>query len=167
MLGLKRKPTIVLLSLVLILAFWFLGIDGSQFVEQCPDCGFGRDIVQYRFFTIPIYQRTQDYDTVVQKIATDIGTECQHPKLERWHKHRYWGLLICACPCINGTLRMSDGDSWYDDETKLIIKDIVRTNPSLRDEFAERVLKNHDWEYCRVFVARVRTLRNGETATPQ
>ena len=160
----KRKLIIVLLSPVFILAFWFLGLDSSWFVETCPDCGFGRDIMQYRVFTIPIYQQTKDYNTVLQKVAADIGAECKHPKLERWHKHRYWGLVICACPCINGTDRLVGGDEWYDDKAKSIVKEMVRTNPPLRDEFAERVLKNHDWKYFRAFCEQVRTLRDGKSA---
>jgi hypothetical protein len=163
----KRKLTIVLLSPVVLLAFWFLGVDGSWFVEDCPDCLYGRDIYQIRVFTIPIYQRTEVYNSVLQKIATDIGAPCTHPKLERWHKHRYWGLLICACPCINGIYRLSGGDEWYDNKAKLIVEEMVRTNPSLRSEFAERVLKNHDWEYYRAFCDRVRTLRDETPAATQ
>jgi hypothetical protein len=35
---------------------------------------------------------------------------------------------------------------------------MVRTNPSLRDKFAERARKNHDEEYWWVFVKRLETL---------
>lgn len=156
----KRKLTIILLTLVFILALWFLGVDRSWFVEECPDCYFGRDILQFRVFTIPIYQRTEDSDTLLSKVAADVGAECKHPKLDRWHKHRYWGLIICACPCINGTYRMSGDNKWYDDKARSIVKDCIRANPSLRDEFAERVLKNHDWTYWKAFLNRVKTLRD-------
>ena len=163
----KRKITIVLLSLIFIVAFWFLGVDCSWFVEECPDCLFGRDIIQYRVLTIPIYQRTEDSETLLSKIAADVGAECKHPKLTRWHKHRYWGLIFCAWPCINGIYRMSDSHPWYDDKARTIVKDMVKTNPSLRDEIAERVLKNHDWEYWKVFLDRVKTLRDGKPAITQ
>ena len=155
------------MSFVFIVAFWLLGVDCSWFVEECPDCSFGRDIIQYRILTIPIYQRSREYNSVLQKIATDIGAECEHPNLVRWHKHRYWGLLICAYPCINGTYRMSGDDSWYDNKARAIVKEMVRANPSLRDEFAERVLKNHDWKYLKVFVQKVSTMRDGKPINTQ
>jgi hypothetical protein len=160
----KRKITITLSSLLFIVAFWFLGVDCSWFVETCPDCLFGRDIIQVRVLTIPIYQRTQVSETLLSKIAADVGAECQHPKLTRWHKARYWGLIICACPCIGGIHRMGGGDEWYDDKARLIVKDMAKNNPSLRDEITERVFKNHDWEYWKAFLYRVRTLRDGKSA---
>jgi len=162
----KRKLTIILLTPVLVLAFWFLGVDGSWFVEECPDCLYGRDIYQIRVFTIPIYERTEVYNSVIQKIASDLGVPCSHPNLVRWHKHRYWGLLICACPCINGIDRLSGGDEWYDDKAEAIVKDLAKANPSLPNEFAQRVLKNHDWEYFKAFGQKVRALREGKPVPP-
>jgi hypothetical protein len=160
----KRKLAIILLSPVVILAFWFLGVDGSWFVEECPDCLYGSDIYQIRVFTIPIYQQTRVYNSVLQKIAEDIGVPCSHPNHVRWHKHRFWGLLICACPCINGIDRMSGGDDWYDDKARSIVREMAKTHPSLRDTFAVRVLKNHDWKYLRSFVQQVQALRDGKSA---
>ena len=161
----KRKITITLLSLVFVTAFWFLGVDCSWFVETCPDCMFQRDIIQYRVFTIPIYQKSKDYDSDLEKVAADLGVECKHPNLVRWHKHRYWGLVYCACPCINGTDRMSgDEFEWYDDKARSIVKEMARTHPSLREEFATRILKNHDWKYWRSFLDQVKTLRDVKPA---
>lgn len=112
----------------------------------------------------PIYQRTEVYNSDLQKIATDIGVPCSHPNLVRWHKHRYWGLLICACPCINGTERLSGGEDWYDDKARAIVRKMTKRDPSLRDKFAGRVLKNHDWKYLQAFVQQVQALRDGKTA---
>jgi len=158
----KRKIIISLLSVLFVVAFWFLGVDSSWFVEGCPDCMFGRDIYQIRVLTIPIYQRSADYDTLLSKVAADVGAECKHPMLTRWHKHRYWGLIVCACPCINGTLRLSGGDEWYDDKARSIVREMAKTNPALRDEIAERVLKQHDWPYWKDFLGRVKALRDGK-----
>ena len=141
-----------------MVAIWFLGVDVSLFVENCPDCGFGSDNIQYRFLTIPISQRTNNSDTLLSKVATDIGAECKHPKLSRYHQARYWGLLICACPCDNG-MRMSGGFEWYDDKAKTIVQEMARANPSLRDQITKRVVKHHDWEYWKAFIERVKALR--------
>jgi len=158
----KRKLTIISLSLVAVAAFWFLGVDGSSFVEPCPDCQYGRDIYQVRVFTIPIYQRDQVYHSILEKITDDLGIPCSHPNLVRYHKHRYWGLLICACPCINGIDRMV-GDDWYDDKARAIVREMAKTDPSLQEKFAEQVLKNHDWKYLKTFVQKVQGLRDGKS----
>jgi hypothetical protein len=129
----KRKLTTILLSTILILASWSLGVDGSWFVEECPDCLYGKDIYQIRVFTIPIYQRSEVYNSDFQKMATDIGMPCSLPNLLRWHKHRYWGFLICNCPCINGIERLSGSEDWYDDKARTIVREMTKRGPSLRD----------------------------------
>ena len=158
----KRKLIIISLSLVTLAAFWFLGVDGSWFSESCPDCQYYRAIYQVRVFTIPIYQRDQVYPSILEKITDDLGIPCSHPNLARYHKRRYWGLLICACPCINGIDRMV-GDDWYDDKARAIVREVAKTDPSLRNTFAERVLKSHDWKYLKAFVLRVAALRDGRS----
>ncbi len=165
----KRKLAIAFLSAVCIAARWFLGVDRSWFVEYCPDCHFGRHIMQFRIFTIPVSERIFGGDSVLQHIASDIGINCGHPALERWHKHRWWGLVICACPCINGMsgVGSSAEASWYDDKASSTVKEMVKTEPTLRGEFAERVLKNHDWEYLKTFCERVRTSRDKKPAVFQ
>ena len=70
--------------------------------------------------------------------------------------------VVCACPCINGTLRLSGGDEWYDDKARSIVREMAKTNPALRDEIAERVLKQHDWPYWKDFLGRVKALRDGK-----
>ena len=156
----KRKLSIISLSLVALAAFWFLGVDGSWFVESCPDCLYGRHIFQVRVFTIPVLSRDQVYHSILEKITDDLGIPCSHHNLVRWHKHRYWGLLICACPCINGMYGLSGGDDWYDDKARAIVIEMAKTDPSLRDKFAERVLKNHDWNYLKTFVQKAQGLRD-------
>jgi hypothetical protein len=126
---------------------------------------FGRDVFQYRVFTIPIHQETRDHETLVSKVASDVGAECTHPELSRWHKHRWWGLLICAHPCFNGITRLSDvgASEWYDDKARALVRQMASDDPSLRDEFANRVLKHRDSEYWKAFVARVKSKREEAT----
>jgi hypothetical protein len=159
----KRRLIIIASSTLFVLAFWFLAVDLSWFVEDCPACGYGRDILQYRVFGIPIHEQSRESITLLQRVAADIGAECSHPNLERWHKYRFWGLCIPAWPCINGTYRLTGDYSWYDDEARSIVKEMGRATPSLRNEFADRVLKDHDWEYWKDFVKRLKTLQNSKT----
>src|SRR5438552_173529 len=109
----KRRHLIIAASAIFALAFWFLTVDRSWFVENCPTCGYGRDVLQVRVLTIALHEQTQEYRTLLQKVASDVGAACTHPALKRYHKHRYWGLCICARPCINGTDRIVVDLSWY------------------------------------------------------
>lgn len=152
----KQRQLVIGLLVVLVLSIWFLAVDRSWFVEKCPACGYRRDVIQVRVFSLPIHQQTDDLVTLLQKIAVDVGVECEHRNRTRFHKHRYWGLWICAYPCINGTDGIVADISWYDEVAAAKVREMVRINPSLRDEFAERVLKNHDWEFWRSFVERVK-----------
>src|SRR2546426_12696089 len=102
----KRRYRIAVSLALFASGFWFLGVDRSWFVETCPTCGYGRDVLQFRVLTIPLHERTQDYVTLLQRVAADVGAGCSHPGLKRYHKHRYWGPCICARPCINGTDRI-------------------------------------------------------------
>ena len=157
----KRKLVIIFSAAIFFLAFWFLCVDGAIFVENCPDCLYGRDVYQIRIFTIPIYQHTIDEHTsITQRIAIDLGAECKHPNLSHYHKWRFWGLLIPQE--IHPGIDSMTGDDWYDDKARAVVKEMVKTNPSLRDEFANRVLKNHDWKYLKVFVQRVVELKDGK-----
>jgi hypothetical protein len=55
---------------------------------------------------------------------------------------------------------LSGGDDWYDDKARAIVIEMAKTDPSLRDKFAERVLKNHDWKYLKTFVQKAQGLRD-------
>ena len=158
----KRKPIIIFSATTLFLAFWFLCIDGAIFVESCPDCLYGKDVYQIKIFAIPIYQHTIDEHTLItQRIAIDLGAECKHPNLSGYEKWRFWGLLIPQ-ELHPGIDWMTD-DDWYDDKARDVVKEMVKTNPSLRDEFANRVLKNHDWKYLKSFVRQVIALKDGKS----
>src|SRR5882672_2665498 len=157
----KRRCLLGFSLATLALGFWFLGVDRSWFVEKCPTCGYGRDVLQVRAFTVPLNEETQDYTTLLQKVAADVGAACSHPGLTRYHKHRYWGLCICASPCINGTDRIVHDLSWYDEAVASKLRALVRTNPLIRDQFVERIIKNHDLDFWTTFVERLRGLRSG------
>ncbi|HVU09151.1 MAG TPA: hypothetical protein VHG89_11475 [Verrucomicrobiae bacterium] len=157
----KRKLVIIFSSVILFLTFWFLCVDGIIFVESCPDCMYGRDVFKIRIFTIPIYQHTIDEHTsITQRIAMDLGAECKHPNLSGYEKWRFWGFLIPQE--VHPGIDWMTGDDWYDDKARAIVKEMVKTNPSLRDEFANRVLKNHDWKYLKAFVQKVIALEDGK-----
>lgn len=137
----------LVLGLWVAILMWFLVVDASWFVEQCPDCFYLRDIFQIRILTIAIHERSKTFDMLVHEVSKDLGVPCQHPRLVRWHKHRYWGLYYCAYPCINGTISVAPGvPDWYDQSVREKLKAMAEAHPSIREEFVQKVLRHEDRE---------------------
>jgi hypothetical protein len=152
----RKRPLIIgAFSLVALAAAWFLAVDWSWFVEECPDCGYGADVSEYRFLGIPLSETRRSCPTVIQRVSADLGVPCSHPGLRRWHKHRWWGLCICGAPCINGIYRIVGDDSWYDDAVRARVRAMSAESPSLGEEFWERVIRGHDWDYLLEFVGKL------------
>lgn len=149
----KRRRMAVTLALLLgIPAFWFLGVDASSFHEECPDCGYDKQVLQIRLFTLPLYSVPDEQQSLVQRVAADLGAPCLHPRYRRLHLQRRWGLCICACPCINGTFRVCGTPTHpYTEQVRARLKAASRDNPSLGKEFLEKVVRRHDWEYWHRF----------------
>ena len=158
----KRRVISLIVIIILLIGLWFLGVDRSWFVEGCEDCNFSRDIIQYRIFSIPIYEIiVREYYPVYTRVARDLGAPCPHKNHFRWHKHRWWGLCYCARPCINGTFYLSADDSWYNDELVAKVKAKAIADPEFGAGFRQRVLYNHDWDYWNRFKAEL--LSSGTT----
>jgi len=155
----KRGSLIIAISVIAAIAFWFLAVDRSWFIETCPICGYSSDIMQIRVFGIPVHQQRQDYPSLVQKVVADLGVKCTHPKMTRYHKHRYWGLWFCACPCINGVDRINFDISWYDETASSKVKEMAAANPLLCKEFTERVIVNRDRKYWSAFIDQVKAAK--------
>jgi hypothetical protein len=155
----KSKYSIIGFSAVAAVAFWFLAVDRSWFVERCPTCGHFGYIMQIRVCGIPVHEHRYETDSLLQKVAADLGVPCTHPNLKRYYKHRYWGLLICACPCINGIDSINADLSWYDAAVSARVKGMAAANPALRAQFVERVIKNRDWKYWGAFVDQMKAAK--------
>lgn len=153
----KRLLIAMVVALPLAVVTWFAAVDWSSFVETCPDCGFGKEICQYRILTIPISERTELHHTAVEFTASEMGIDCQHPRMERWHKYRFWGLSrFFANPRINGTMWLQyEG---MGEDSKAAIREMVRRNPHLPEEYASRVLGQHDMEYLEEFWIQARAI---------
>jgi len=135
---------------IALAALWFLGVDKSWFWEECNDCAYQCDVIQYRFFSIPLHERKTERRTPIELVARDLGAPCPHSDLHRGHKHRWWGLCFCAWPCINGITGLS-GPPWYDEQLSARVKAAAAENPTLGEEFRRRVVYGHDWNYFKRF----------------
>jgi hypothetical protein len=135
--------------LFLLGALWFVAVDESWFVSDCPDCGYGNDVTQYRVFSFPVHESVREAHTIVQQVATDLGVPCKHLKEKSWHKQRWWGLWICTSPCINGTYRLSGDDSWYNHGDSDKVAALAAKDPAIATEFSRRVLEQHEFTFVR------------------
>lgn len=150
-----KRSKLKLVALILGLGvFWFIAVDWSWFVHDCPDCGHGEDTAEYRVFTATIHKTVYDYPSVTQQVATDLGMPCTHPNIESWHKHRRWGLLYCKSPCINGVYRLTVDETWYDHAAATKIAALAAREPKLKSEYHDRVFKDNDYKFPRVVLER-------------
>jgi hypothetical protein len=150
----KRRMIIGVAVLVAPVAAWFLAVDWSWFEEFCPHCGHQNRITQYRVLGLAVSQRERATRTYFERLAADLGAPCQHPELTRWHKHRWWGLMLCRCPCINGSsIRIDDRD--YDERTAAAARRIARDDPTVGPELYDRVAHQRDRAFFEEVMERV------------
>lgn len=151
----KHKKVIIAAALLPVLAvLWFIAVDWSWFVDRCPDCAYNRDVAEYRVFGIPVHDNVKEHPSIAQRISIDLKIGCSHLRIERWHKHRWWGLCICKYPCFNGLHGLISDDSWYTEIVSSKLSALADRDPSIRTAFAERVLQGHDWAYMQTILDR-------------
>jgi hypothetical protein len=154
-----KKKTVVWVHVVGIsLLFWFLGVDSFWFNERCGNCHYERDAVQYRVFGAVIYERSQDHHAIMELVARDLGAVCLHQDIDlnRIKMYRFRGLCIHDGPIIHRTWRLSGGESWYTEELAAKVRILARDNPELGEEFRNRVVYGHDWNYWGRFIRELR-----------
>lgn len=151
----RRRRLIGVGVVVVAVMAWFVCVDWSWFVEGCPNCGFGRDVVQYRVCGIVVREETKEFQTIAEFVARDLGTPCSHIPMNRWHKHRWWGLCYCQSPCINGIDRLTQDESWYDAAVQSRVQALAATDPAVRDEFKQRIIVGRDATWWQTFWPRV------------
>lgn len=93
---------------------------------------------------------------MLELVCADLGVPCTHPNKTRWHKHRWWGLCICAYPCHNGIIGLAGDANDYDEAMSARVKSLAKENPKLAEEFHQRVLIQHDYEYWHAFARRMK-----------
>lgn len=151
----RHRIILTLWAIPTVAAIWFACVDWSWFIESCPDCMYQCSVYQYRVCGYAISESDDPTPTAMQRVTADLGQPCTHGSLTRWHKHRWWGLLICGKPCINGILNVSDDLSWYDDSVTERLRRIAEDDPALAGTFYDRVILNHDWDYWHKFIDEI------------
>jgi len=147
----KRRRFLIVTIVGLLAIIWFAAVDWSWFIHQCDDCLYEADVFQVRLLTLPVYERSRPRHSAIELASIDLGIPCEHRGLRSWHKHKWWGLTFCACPCINGITSMMGDDAWYNANVAAKVKALGTRDTGLGSEFRQRVLVDHDWEYWRRF----------------
>ena len=140
----KKKSFLALLFFICLVLLWFLAFDISGFDIVCHDCDFQKEVIQYRLFTFPLYQRTTFvFHGFKERLAEDLGVPCLHKDICRYHLRRKWGGFFRK---IYRFPVSSFGHS-YDSIDPNTIRELLAENPNLPTEFEQRVLIKHDREY--------------------
>jgi hypothetical protein len=148
---------------------WFVAMDRSVFFEHCDDCDLIRYRVQIRVFHIPVAEKTMECNTLISRIAEDLGEPCAH-RFQGYQKYRFWGLIYPAYPCIDGIDRLTAEEDWYDDQAREFVRTKASTSPSSAKEFSRRAIFGHDYVYRWTFIDELKqsfSCRNKEPEPEQ
>jgi hypothetical protein len=145
-LGLLARLPVLAIGLT---GLWFVAVEKSAYVDQCLDCDYLGYVLQYKVVGVVVSEKTyHNSQSLIDQVASCLGVSCSHPHVERWHKNRFWGLLICGWPCINGTLNLvGDQSPEFVETLRQALRRLERQNPNLAAEFKERMLEKHDLVY--------------------
>jgi hypothetical protein len=96
-----------LLALNVTVAIWFTSVESTMFVENCPVCRHGRDVIESRFFSVTPRRVTREFPSLAELIASDLGIPCDHEPMTGWWKNRLFGGCLWG-ECIIGIHRLAD-----------------------------------------------------------
>lgn len=105
-----------------------------------------RDSLEYRVLGYHVWIDEEESWQAITFALKDLGVPCGHPKLEGWLKHRYWGGVFCAFPCINGCYLFGT-DSLYTDTVADRVRKVGVCDPELGDQLRKRVVDEGDFAY--------------------
>jgi hypothetical protein len=142
-----------LLALNATVAIWFTSVESTVFVENCPACGHGRDVIESRFFSVTPRRVTREYASLAELIASDLGIACNHERMTGWWAHRVYGGLLSG-ERFAGIHRLSDAP-WYPPCARDAVRSWAANDPEFIRNFRERVLERKDLAYWRTLLSRM------------
>ena len=146
-----------LMMIAILIIAWFVVVDKSSFVHSCPSCLRVRIVRQYRILGMPIDEQVSTYNTLITAMSEQLGVPCSHGDESGFHETRYWGLLICASPCLTGRYTLGDDlPDWYDEEFKQFLKEFRKKHPEIVEDFNKRVIVDHDFDFWEQFVDNIK-----------
>ncbi|TWT88818.1 hypothetical protein Mal64_23060 [Pseudobythopirellula maris] len=138
------RVLVVLPALVLL---WFTAFDSLWVIKECPTCYAQHDVQLYRFLGAPIVSDSYQDPNVMTLALADLGDPCTHDRMESSVKHRYWGNIICAYPCVSGTFGLCCGSDVYTKTVSTRVRGYAMKEPQLAADVHKRVVENGGREF--------------------
>jgi hypothetical protein len=99
----------------------------------------------------------------VQNVSLTPDSDSADPGL-RTGLWRRWGLVYpLLLPFCGTRSQLEQHTDWYDDAAAEIVRAKGQASPRIVDEFRQRVLVDHDWQYAETFLAEVRRSRSAQS----
>ena len=136
-----------LLALNAMVAIWFSSVESTYFVENCPACGHGRDVIESRFFSDTPRRVTREFPTLAELIASDLGIPCDHKAMTGWWHTRLFGGCLWGERFV-GIHRLSDAPR-YPPCARDAVRSRAANDPEFIRSFRERILEGKDIGYLR------------------
>jgi hypothetical protein len=133
-----------LLALNAMVAIWFSSVESTYFVENCPACGHGRDVIESRFFSDTPRRVTREFPSLAELIASDLGIPCDHKAMTGWWHTRLFGGCLWGERFV-GILRLSGPR--YPPCARDAVRSWAANDPEFIRNFRERVLEGKDIRY--------------------
>ncbi len=153
----RRKVISIVLAGGAVVALWCLLVHRCMGVLGCEACGYNAIYTDIRIAGYTVHRGVQVRRITLQaRIAEDLGAPCEHPDLREYPVHqRYWGLCICFDRRPFAMEMNLDYQEVYTEQFRDQIRRLVRRQPGLAEEFRQRVLYEHEWQYFRAFRERI------------
>jgi hypothetical protein len=140
----KRRLARITIGCFGVCAFWFLAVDESVFIEECPDCTLRKIIFEYRLLTLPVYKTVHKSRTDIDRALSDLGIPCAHDENSRYHKCRLWGFVLPGFPNIKGAIWLTAND-YYTAEIARTFRERSLADPTYARQLHNRVINQHDY----------------------
>jgi hypothetical protein len=144
----RKLMRVLLVALGVFGVLWFLCVNRCVGVQECGNCGYRADYVDYRVCGITVARRTYTQGTpFLARIAEDLGAPCEHPAWRDILLRRYWGLVLCFKWDHAGMQMVGDSKYRYTKRFQEAVRQLAKDRPGLAEEFRDRVIYAHDREF--------------------
>lgn len=143
---------------------WFVAVDRSAWYEECQHCRSHRIRVATRAFGVVLSCRFHsEREEFGACIARDLGCPCPHDYAELLVA-RYRGFVLPS-NLKNLPYHLSEGiPHWYSKNVSAIVHGLKTEDPSIGEEFRDRVFLMSDYDYMRQVIQKMRRYLSAEDA---
>lgn len=144
---------------------WFAAVDRSAYYEECRRCHSDRMRVAVRICGIECAtQFHSEHERFESRLARDLGCACPHDYARLLVARRFGLAVPLIAKSVPYHLWHGEAPSWYIKNASTIIKGLKTENPSIGEEFRDRVLLKSDDDYMRQVIQKMRRHLSAEDA---